>query len=305
MMRPLPLLVSPIREAMMQSFLGLALWSVATMLIEPGWAPALLMFGPLVLFPLLFDIWGDVTPALRRLAFLAFLPVIASYACEQSPIAAFFVLAWLAFTLLLFAHRLQENLRAKDCVKVLIKAYLIVGASWLVLARFGHRPLGFEHVIVHATAVHFHYAGFVLPIVASLFVAATPSQRRRVMLIGLLAGMPLVAAGITLSQYGVYWIETVAACTFSLTCMWFAVEQMYFAMAWRRPLLLISGALLLAAMTLAILYAIRHFLRIELINIDFMIRAHGPLQVIGFALPGVIGWWLIAGQVNRVPSEKR
>ena len=138
MTHSLPMPVSLPRAAISQSLLGLAIWSVTALLLEPGWAPALLMFGPLVLFPLLFEIWGDVSPALRRLASLAFLPVIASYACAQSPLAAVLALPWLAFTLLLFFHRLMVNLQAREYVIILIKGYLIVGASWLVLARFGH-----------------------------------------------------------------------------------------------------------------------------------------------------------------------
>jgi peptidoglycan biosynthesis protein MviN/MurJ (putative lipid II flippase) len=110
------------------------------------------------------------------------------------------------------------------------------------------------------------------------------------MLIGLLAGMPLVATGITLSQFGVHWCETVAACVFSATCVWFALEQARFGLAARRPLLIVASASLIAAMTLATLYALRHYWAIEWISIDFMIRAHGPIQVFGFALPGVVAW---------------
>ena len=46
--------------------------------------------------------------------------------------------------------------------------YLPIGAGWLVLYRLGVRPLGFADVIVLLTGVHFHYTGFVLPIVAGM-----------------------------------------------------------------------------------------------------------------------------------------
>ena len=63
-------------------------------------------------------------------------------------------------------------------------------------ARAGLRPLGFPDVIVLMTAVDFHYAGFALLVLAG--------ARRRVRgpaaggrCLGAVAGVPLVAAGIT------------------------------------------------------------------------------------------------------------
>ena len=46
--------------------------------------------------------------------------------------------------------------------------YLAVGGGWTVLAWGGLRPLGFAAPIVLLTAVHFHYAGFALPLLTGL-----------------------------------------------------------------------------------------------------------------------------------------
>ena len=57
-----------------QSLFGAIIWLTVISLMQPGWAPALLLFGPLVLFPMLFEIERNGAIALRLLAFAAFLP---------------------------------------------------------------------------------------------------------------------------------------------------------------------------------------------------------------------------------------
>ncbi|MEZ4934569.1 MAG: YndJ family transporter [Saprospiraceae bacterium] len=52
-------------------------------------------------------------------------------------------------------------------------AYLSVGGLWAVADRMGWRPLDYDPEIVFLTVAHFHYAGFVLPIVAGFVVRET------------------------------------------------------------------------------------------------------------------------------------
>jgi hypothetical protein len=276
------------------------IWLTVVSLIQPGWAPALLLFGPLVLFPLLFEIESHGAVVLRAVTFAAFLPAVVSYAFEQGIYAGVLTLPWLAFTLVFLGYRLLANLRGKQYVWIVVKGYLVVGACWLVLARCGIRPLNFEHVIVHATAVHFHYAGFVLPILALQLTRQQSSRTGTFMLGGLLLGMPLVALGITLSQFGrpsVHWFDCAAVWFFSGACVWFAMDQIRFAFTvqqtFTRGLLLCSSLSLIAAMSLALLYATGNFLQTDRLGIPFMLRWHGPIQVFGFALPGVVAWNLV------------
>ena len=118
------------------------------------------------------------------------------------------------------------------------------------------------------------------------------------MLSGLLLGVPLVAAGITSSQFGVRWIECMAAWFFGGACIWFALEQLRLALAVRyalvRGLLFLSSLSLIAAMSLALLYATGNYLQMHWLDIPFMLRWHGPIQVfgsIGLVLGGVGGLW--------------
>src|SRR5213075_2564830 len=83
--------------------------------------------------------------------------------------------------------------------------FVSVGGGWLVMSRFGIQPLGFGDTIVLLTAVHFHYAGFAAPILAGMAGRTLTRElsfaRRLLMFIvtGIIAGVPMVAAGITLS----------------------------------------------------------------------------------------------------------
>jgi len=90
--------------------------------------------------------------------------------------------------------------------------YLPVGAIWLVASRFGVGLLGFVEPVVLYTSVHFHYAGFAAPVVVGIVGRALPipgaptervALRRRVQGAStaiVLAGVPLVAAGIQISR---------------------------------------------------------------------------------------------------------
>ena len=54
--------------------------------------------------------------------------------------------------------------------------------------------------------------------------------------------------------------------------------------------MLLSSAGLIVAMSLALTYATGNYLDLSWLDVDLMIRTHGPIQVFGFALPGVVAW---------------
>ncbi|MCI0359078.1 MAG: YndJ family protein, partial [Planctomycetaceae bacterium] len=186
--------------------------------------------------------------------------------------------------------------------------FLSVGGGWAVISRAGLRPKDFSDAIVLLTAVHFHYAGFVLPVVAGLSASdmerrraeQTPSpqpspNRRgrlvdRVMLAAIIAGVPLVGVGISLSPD----LEVAAAILLTLGCMLLAVRQLQAAIAsqnsTRLTLLGISSLALVSAMGLAAVYAVGEFTGRQWLSIPTMIRTHGVFNAIGFATCGLAGW---------------
>src|SRR5262249_55918860 len=146
-------------------------------------------------------------------------------------LAALLTLPWLAFSGLVALAGLARFLahRFSSAPELCIAAgllYLPVGAIWFMLSRFGANPLGFSDTIVLLTAVHFHYAGYALPILAGctgrwLARNAAASMRLfRFMAAGVVAGMALVAAGITVTALtGSSVLESAAVAVLALSVL--------------------------------------------------------------------------------------
>ena len=102
--------------------------------------------------------------------------------------------------------------------------YLPVGAVWLLFNRLGLNPLAFGDTIVLLTAVHFHYAGFAAPILSGLLGRQIANARPaawplfRLVAAGVIAGIALVAAGITLARYTPV-VEVGAALLFAISLL--------------------------------------------------------------------------------------
>src|SRR5690606_17128804 len=129
--------------------------------------------------------------------------------------------------------------------------------------RIGVRPLGFGAEIVALTAVHFHYAGILLTASAGFLLERNPESRFTARgAVGVVLGVPLVAAGITIHQLG--WstmFESVAGCGLALAGMLIGILHVRLAVAGGPPagraLLVVAGASLFIAMFLAAIYALR------------------------------------------------
>jgi hypothetical protein len=147
--------------------------------------------------------------------------------------------------------------------------YLPIGGTWLVISRSGFEPLGFAEPIILLTAVHFHFAGFVGPILTGL------AKPPRWIQVGVIACPSLLAVGITLSPA----IELVAALglalSLGLTGLWQLRERSF--------LLRISSVSAMAGMVFAGLYAFR------LVEIPTMAAWHGTTMALGFGVCGLLG----------------
>ena len=264
----------------------------------------ILLCGPLVVVPLGLSLrsragistieqrlW-QVTKWLQWPAAIAF--VVAFAFAEQSYLAAAFTLPWLVTTLLLALVgllRLQRNgwqLNGQTAASAAL-IFLPVGAGWAVLSRAGIRPQDFSHAIVLLTAVHFHYAGFALPILTSRVIGERPGWLEKVLVAAVVVGVPAVGVGISLSPT----IEVAAAIALTIACLGIASLQLSYA--WRirdrnaSPLLFVSAASLLTAMALAATYAVGEFLGQPWLPIPAMIATHGVLNAFGFAICGLAG----------------
>jgi hypothetical protein len=179
-------------------------------------------------------------------------------------------------------------------------AYLAVGGGWLVLSRLDLNPMGFGDVIVLLTAVHFHYAGFAAPLISSKvgrLLATFPQtvQRlHRVSLVGVIVGMPLVAAGITFSPL----LELVGAVELAtsltiMACLMLAIVHWVITARLARLLLTVSAICLIIGMGFTYTYAIGEFTGYYLVIIPGMVRFHGITNALGFTLCGLLAWNLV------------
>jgi hypothetical protein len=296
--------------------LGGAVWLAFVAAVQPGWAEALLLLAPLVAVPLglalLIPAQGEPDTRSLRLAALGQLPaalvLLGVFLLPAGPGAAALALPWLGVTGLLALAglaRLRQPgpLSAAAICRTAALLYPVVGGGWLILSALGARPLGFAHEIVRATAIHFHYAGFALPLLAGRLAAVRPGPAARVVTAGVVLGVPLVALGITLSAFEVRLPEWLAAWSLAAACIPLGAGQLALSPGGRgaRLLLAVSGVSLLAGMALAAAYAWGSYWGPAWLDIPLMLRTHGVLNALGFALPGLLAWNLVesAAPVRR------
>lgn len=301
---------------------GVLVGAVAALVLRPGWAEAMLLLASLVIVPLGLGLVAPGGPQDRSdpacraavgFQFPAALLLAASFAVPAGPWAAFLALPWLGVTALVALHGLTLLRQGPRTVFAAATSagmiYLAVGGVWAVAARAGLRPLGFPDVIVLMTAVHFHYAGFALPLLAGRVAREVGGTFAGLAGLGVVVGVPLVALGITDTQVspGVlppHSLELVAAWVLAGATALVGLSQLRLALRPGRPglprlLLAVSGLAVLGTMTLAGAYAFGGFTTLVRIPILPMVRYHGVVNALGFAWPGLLAWTLIERSARR------
>jgi len=174
--------------------------------------------------------------------------------------------------------------------------YLPVAGVWLVIYRLGEQPFGYGEIIILLTVVHFHFAGFATPIIAGMngrLLASTEFPRRiyAFAVFGIVAAMPLVAAGITFNPL----LGLIGTLLLSVALVLLAVLTIF----WVRPaisgpakqVLLVFGALAsCSAMVLASFYAYSIATHTLILTIPTMAMTHGILNAFGFVTCSLFVW---------------
>jgi len=225
-----------------------------------------------------------------------------SFSLEQGLLAGLITIPWLVFCFFLLFKEIktwQKNNKpsGKKPVRLAAFIYLLIGAFWLLADRLDFQPLNFDPTIVLLTAAHFHFAGYLLLMIASWIISFFPAKMMKGVSIALISGVPLVAIGITTSHFGFpAGIETVsvivmvaggASTGFLHLILGWRIRKHLFGLFW-----MIAGIALVGGMALALLYGLRNIVIISFLTIPWMYAVHGTLNAIGFALPAVIGWFL-------------
>ncbi len=302
---------------------GLA-WVTALVVLFPRpvdtvWAKLLLLLAPLVLVPLgLRSVClqsATVASDRLRLVFVvlklsAAIILGVAFVLPQGLLAAALALPWLTTTGLMAlsglarAWRHRRGPMSELCVDAGL-IYAFVGGFWALLDRLGMRPLDFESVIVLLTAIHFHYAGFALPVLTGLALRQVEGRFARLAGAGVIVAVPLVAVGITATKLTLGPLpECAAAMVLSgagvlTACVYFRLAARRACPAVTRVLWAVAAVALAGSMALATLYGLRFYLTIGWLDIPWMRAVHGTANALGFGLAGLVGWTL-AGERHCV-----
>lgn len=250
-----------------------------------------------------------------RLQPVAALMALCSFLLPVGPYAALLTLPWLAFAGLMGCAGLQHLRRGGLAIVyercfVAGLVYQPIGAIWLAISRFGWRPLNFAAVIVLLTAVHFHYAGFALPTLTGLAGKWLVQHKLtwrfyRWIATGIIAGTPLLAAGITASPViemaGVVILFVSVVGLAWLSGIVIARQLSMHLAAW---LLRISALSLLVALTFALLYGLGEYLGWPLVTLPRMVQVHGWTNAFGSIVAGLLGWKIMQFE-DRMAIETR
>jgi hypothetical protein len=276
----------------------------------------LLLLSPLVVVPLGLELAASSNPNeppshlwqwVVQLQTPAALVLVIAFALPAGLLAAVVSLPWFVTTVLIaivgliricrrFTFRWEELSLNAGLV------YLVVGGVWVVLTRWGARPLNFEPAIVLLTAIHFHYAGFVLPLSTGLAGRARGGATAQRAAFGVIIGVPLVAIGITTTQLGLSpLLECIAVCWTAVAGLLTAWLHLRLASQPRHPgvvraLWAIAAGSLAGSMVLAALYGCRWYLPLAWLDIPWMRALHGTTNALGLGLTGVVGWHIAARQ---------
>jgi len=266
------------------------------------------VLAPLVLVPLGLTMVGPLPveglphwlyPAAVVLQPVGAVCVLASFLVSTPSVAAGAAVVWLLVTGLLGVVGLQRLVDRGGLAPISDTAidsglvYSVVGAVALVLHHLGI-SFWFEPVIILLTAIHFHYAGFVLPVLAGLTGRAvgTPGRGFQLLTGVILLGPAIIAVGISFSPL----VEFVAVGLFTTTVAVFGGYVVVRVVPDRsriQGLCLVGSALALpVSMLLALAYAVMVVSGIDPLGVSLsrMVRFHGSLNAFGFALLGLLGW---------------
>ena len=264
----------------------------------------LLLFGQLVIVPLgllLMPASGHRTAAaLSRGARFLFriggVAAIASLAIPRGELSAAVAVVYLLPALLVGAAsllRAPEIRRPPDLAAVAGGIFLAIGAFFFVLHRQDVAIEGFPELAVQLTAVHLHFVGFGL-----LLVAGSLSRRSARMGRAAVRLLTIGTVAMPLGQFIHPVLELAGAIgvtggLLAVTVGTFSVLADSAVPAAARRLLFVSIALSLFVGAMAVVYASGLAGGTPSIDFGTMARLHGTFAAIGVVFCALLGWRLV------------
>ena len=275
--------------------IGIVLWvlfafsCIPVSVFKITYVHILLLAAPLFLIP---TVWIQDFPEIfiPKWAQLLVLPLAlvlaAAFLLPTGVLAALLALPWLLLCVAVSVDQIvkfiisaQRNI-ATICI-LMAFVYLPVGAAWAFADRLAFYPFDFPPTITLLTAAHFHYAGFLLPIIAGLILQQFHNNIiSKVIGWGVILGIPLVAIGITTSHFQLPELIEVFAVT-TMASAGASIGILHIVLGWKHRqqifgwLWILAGMALLGGMTLAFLYGWRYYYPIPSLTIPWMYALHG------------------------------
>ncbi|CAM5223534.1 YndJ-like protein OS=Ureibacillus acetophenoni OX=614649 GN=SAMN05877842_11381 PE=4 SV=1 [Ureibacillus acetophenoni] len=230
----------------------------------------------------------------------AYLSVVLLHISNESNWDGLLAAIYLIFTIIVAVYGIRRFLTRgfihfEEFAIDIALIFLSIGGMWF-FAHITEIDTGFSPIITWLTAIHFHYAAFLLPIFIGLLGRIYKPKSYPVAASILIISLILLALGITFSVW-VEWISVVFYMV-GIYMVIYITSRTPLANNVQKGLILVSFGSLGVTILFSFLYAFGRLTKNFTISIDFMLQFHGFLNCVLFALFGLIGWSI------SVPSAK-
>ena len=280
------------------AFIHVGLFLLATICSDNPWPFLMLTIAQLIYVPIALRIivvkkdW--FAKLYKYFATLAYLAIVLLEITSAAKWDVLFAAVYLLFTIVIalygFSRFFSRGFTSLEEFSIDVGlVYLSLGGAWF-FAYIASIDTGFSPLITWLTAIHFHYSAFLLPIFVGLLGRLYKPASYQVFCSMILVAPLIVAIGITFSR----WIELLSVLLYIISL------SGLISMAWKTPfvralqkwLVRISFGALGVTIIFSLMYALSNGFGLTSVNIDFMLRFHGVLNCVLFALFGVVGWSL-------------
>lgn len=219
--------------------------------------------------------------------------VLGSLSLPTGATATLLALPWTFVTGLLAVFGLQRGLpntgRLAELALGVALLYLPVAGFALVAHRAGV-TFGFGATTMLLTVVHFHYAGCALPAFCGLVGRASGESRTyRALVAVVLVGPGIIGLGIALSPF----VELLSASVFGIAVAgvaWYTLATVSPEEGIGYACVTVAAVAVAVSMGTVVAYVATRTTAVSLVTFETMLRGHGWLNAVGFALIGLVGW---------------